>query len=236
MLFRSSVRISGTTNVSIADVNGAYVITGFSWPADVEVNYLGYEPRTIHFTGNEKMPYDIVLKESDNVLSDAVVVGYGVQKKENLTGAVAAVSAEDMKDRPVASVGQALQGMVPNLNITQSSGQPGAGSSFNIRGNTSPNGGSPLILVDGMETYLDRINSNDIETISVLKDASSAAIYGARAAFGVILVTTKSGKKEQRPTVTFDGRFSFSANTVSTDFETRGYYSAYIAEIGRAHV
>ena len=123
------------------------------------------------------MPYDIVLKESDNVLSDAVVVGYGVQKKENLTGAVAAVSAEDMKDRPVASVGQALQGMVPNLNITQSSGQPGAGSSFNIRGNTSPNGGSPLILVDGMETYLDRINSNDIETISVLKDASSAAIY-----------------------------------------------------------
>lgn len=229
-LIGASVRISGTTNVSIADVNGAYVITGFSWPADVEVNYLGYEPRTIHFTGNEKMPYDIVLKESDNVLSDAVVVGYGVQKKENLTGAVAAVSAEDMKDRPVASVGQALQGMVPNLNITQSSGQPGAGSSFNIRGNTSPNGGSPLILVDGMETYLDRINSNDIETISVLKDASSAAIYGARAAFGVILVTTKSGKKEQRPTVTFDGRFSFSANTVSTDFETRGYYSAYIAD------
>ena len=230
-LIGASVRISGTTNVGIADVNGAYTITGFSWPADIEVNYLGYEPRAIHLTGNEKMPYDIVLKESDNVLSDAVVVGYGVQKKENLTGAVAAVSAEEMKDRPVASVGQALQGMVPNLNITQSSGQPGAGSTFNIRGNTSPNGGSPLILVDGMETYLDRINSNDIESISILKDASSAAIYGARAAFGVILVTTKSGKKEQKPTVTFDGRFSFSANTVSTDFETRGYYSAYIADL-----
>lgn len=83
-LIGASVRISGTTNVSIADVNGAYVITDFSWPADIEVNYLGYEPRTIHLTGNEKMPYDIVLKESDNVLSDAVVVGYGVQKRRTL--------------------------------------------------------------------------------------------------------------------------------------------------------
>lgn len=230
-LVGASVRVSGTSEVGIADVDGNYSVSGFGYPADVEVNYLGYEDLKITLTGKEKTPYDIVLKESDNILSDAVAVGYGVQKKANLTGAVAAISADEMKDRPVASVGQALQGMIPNLNITQASGQPGAGSTYNIRGNTSPNGGSPLILVDGMETYLDRINSNDIESISVLKDASSAAIYGARAAFGVILVTTKSGKKEQAPTVTFDGRYSVSANTASTDFETRGYYSAYIADL-----
>lgn len=173
---------------------------------------------------------DVTLREDNQQLDEVVVVGYGVQKKVNLTGSVSAISADDFKDRKVAQIGSALQGMVPNLNITQSSGSPDATSSFNIRGNTSPNGGSPLILVDGVETYLERINSNDIESISVLKDAASAAIYGARAAFGVILVTTKSGKAEQDPRVSFDARFSVSAPTTSTDYETRGYYSAYIAD------
>ncbi len=159
-----------------------------------------------------------------------VVVGYGVQKNANLTGAVATVSQKELKDRPVSNVGRALQGVIPNLNVTLSSGQPGAGASYNIRGTTSPNGGSPLILIDGVETYPDRINSNDIESITVLKDASSAAIYGARGAFGVILITTKSGQYNEKAEVSYNGYFSVSSPTTSTDYETRGYYSAKIAD------
>lgn len=227
----ASIIIPGTTIGTTADVDGNYSLNDVSFPNTVEISFLGFETKDINISGKEKMPYDIILVESKNFIQDAVVVGYGVQKKANLTGAVAAVSSEELKDRPVASVGQALQGLIPNLNITQSSGRPGAGSNYNIRGNTSPNGGSPLILVDGVDTYLERINSNDIESISVLKDAASAAIYGSRAAYGVILVTTKSGKYNQAPKVTFDGRYSVSANTASTDFETRGYYSAYIADL-----
>ncbi len=216
----------------IADIDGKFSLTLPSAPdatENITFSFIGFtdEVRTL----GTQAKFDITLKDDTELLSESVVVGYGTQKKVNLTGAVAAISSDELKDRPVANVGQALQGVIPNLNVTQSSGRPGAGSNFNIRGNTSPNGGSPLILVDGVETYLDRINSNDIESISVLMDASSAAIYGARGAFGVILVTTKSGKVNQAPKVTADARFSVSANTVSTDFETRGYYSAYITDL-----
>ncbi len=223
---------NGKSYGGIADLDGVFRLTLPSAPAADEkivFSYIGFtdEVRTI---GNQSR-FEVTLKDDTELLSESVVVGYGVQKKVNLTGAVAAVSSEELRDRPVANVGQALQGVIPNLNVTQSSGRPGAGSNYNIRGITSPNGGTPLILVDGVETYLDRINSNDIESISVLMDASSAAIYGARGASGVILVTTKSGKVDSAPKVTADARFSVSANTSSTDFETRGYYHAKIVDM-----
>ena len=221
------LRADGTGEIT--DFDGKCVISLSPTDKALTVSCLGYQTKTVEVGSRSSI---IVHVEEEAFALDAtVVVGYGVQKKVNLTGAVAAVTAEALQDRPVASVGQALQGVVPNLNVTQSSGKPGAGSSFNIRGNTSPNGGSPLVLVDGVETYLDRINSNDIASITVLKDASSAAIYGARAAFGVILVTTKSGKTDMAPKVSVDARFSVSANTVSTDYETRGYYHAKIADL-----
>ena len=225
------VNMNGKPFGATADLDGKFSISLPSEPQDETIvfSFMGFKDMVLEL-GNQSY-FDVVLQDDNELLSESVVVGYGVQKKVNLTGAVAAVSADELTDRPVASVGQALQGVVPNLNITQSSGQPGAGSTFNIRGNTSPNGGSPLILVDGMETSLDRINSNDIESISVLKDAVSAAIYGARGAFGVILVTTKSGKFDSAPKVSADARFSFSKSTTSTDFENRGYYHAYIADL-----
>ena len=225
------VIMDGKTIGTSADIDGQYTLVLPSVPsADTEIlfSFIGFEDKRVAIGG--KSVVDAVLSDDSQLLEETVVVGYGTQKKVNLTGAVSAVSADELKDRHVAQVGSALQGMIPNLNITQSSGSPDAGSNYNIRGNTSPNGGSPLILVDGVETYLDRINANDIESISVLKDAASAAIYGARGAFGVILVTTKSGKTDQQPRVSLDGRFSFSAPTSSTDFETRGYYSAYMAD------
>ncbi len=226
------INFKGKSYGSITDLDGNFVIELPSAPSGTEeiiFSYIGFTDER-RLVGNQSV-FNITLKSDTELLSESVVVGYGVQKKVNLTGAVSAISSDDLKDRPVANVGQALQGVIPNLNVTQASGRPGEGSTYNIRGNTSPNGGSPLILVDGVETYLDRINSNDIESISVLMDASSAAIYGARGAFGVILVTTKSGKTDSAPKVTADARFSVSANTTSTDFETRGYYSAYIADL-----
>ena len=215
-------------NGVMVDFDGNFSI---SVPQDAVLLFecIGY--RTVEEPVAGRTSLEIVLEDDTQQLDEVVVVGYGVQKKVNLTGAVSSVTSKEFEDRPVVNVGQALQGMIPNLNITQGSGAPNAASTYNIRGNTSPNGGSPLILVDGVESYLERINANDIESISVLKDASSAAIYGARAAFGVILVTTKSGSADSPARVSASYRTSFSSNTASTDFETRGYYSAYMADM-----
>jgi TonB-dependent SusC/RagA subfamily outer membrane receptor len=138
-----------------------------------------------------------------------VVVGYGTQEKVNLTGAVGVASGEVLQNRPIANVGEGLQGMVPNLNVNIRNGDPTAPIDFNIRGYESINGGNPLILVDNVPMDLNRINPNDIESISVLKDASAAAVYGARAAFGVILVTTKKGKGD-KVRVNFGSEFTMA--------------------------
>ena len=146
----------------------------------------------------------VVLQSSVNDLNEVVVVGYGTQKKANLTGAVASVNGSVLENRPISNIGQGLQGVVPNLNVSMGhGGAPGAGASFNVRGTTSLNGGEPLVLVDNVQMDANLVNPDDIESISVLKDAASAAIYGARAAYGVILITTKKGKLNSRPTVQF---------------------------------
>lgn len=136
-----------------------------------------------------------VVMTSDTELEGVVVTGYGTQKKVNLTCAVAAVSGEVLEDRPIVNVGEGLQGVIPNLNIDIRNGDPTTAPEFNIRGFESINGGNPLILVDGVPMDLGSLNPNDIASVSVLKDASSAAVYGARAAFGVILIETKKGRK-----------------------------------------
>ncbi len=224
-----TVMAKGSTNGAVTDIDGNFTLSHVNPGQEITLSYVGYNPTSFKIGNADR--YDISMTESSELLDEVVVVGYGAQKKVNLTGAVSTVSQEDLKDRPIDNLGRQLQGMVPNLNVTLQSGQPGAGATLNVRGTTSPNGGSPLVLIDGVEGDLSRINSNDVESISVLKDAASAAIYGARAAFGVILITTKSGKKDQKPTVSYSGSYSFSTPTTSTDFETRGYYSAKIADL-----
>ena len=221
--------VKGTTMGVITTDDGSFELQNVSDGSTIVVSCMGYVEQEFRIISTKSV-YNVVLSEDEMLLDDVVVVGYGTQKKEHLTGAVAQVTAKELENRPVANLGQALQGMVPNLKVTVSSGKPGAGASFQIRGTGSPNGGSPLILVDGVESYPDRINTNDIESISVLKDAASSAIYGARAAFGVILITTKNGRKNQKATISYDGYFAFSSSTTSTDSETRGYYSAGIAD------
>ena len=180
------------------------------------------------------------LQENSELLDEVVVVGFGTQKKVNLTGAVASVSSEALENKPVGSIGQALEGVIPNLNVSAVSAQPNSVATFNVRGGTSmgqdSNGnwqiqtGSPLILVDGVqmdETYLSMLNPSDIESISLLKDAASAAIYGARATYGVLLVTTKGGKKDQKANVTYN--FDMQWNTPSHRPDIMDAYTIQLA-------
>ena len=190
-----SVRIMGTPKTASTDANGNYQIEAGS-PADVLVfSYVGLTEQKV-VIGTRKQ-INVVLQDDQKFLNEVVVVGYGTQKKVNLSGAVDGVSGKEIANRPITSVGAGLQGLIPNLNITISSGQVNKAPKFNIRGFTSLNGGSPYILVDNVPFTADELmalNPADIENVTVLKDAASAAIYGARGAFGVVLITTKSAQ------------------------------------------
>ncbi|MDR1155715.1 MAG: TonB-dependent receptor [Bacteroidales bacterium] len=218
-----NVLVQGTTVGVITGYDGKYSIAVPDRAAVLVFSFMGYTAQEV-MVGN-RAGIDVVLNEDVREIEEVVVVGYGTQKKVNLTGAVSQITAEDMKDRPITKMTQALQGVIPNLNITFGSGQPGTSGSLNIRGMTSINGGSPLVLIDGVPGNIDRINVNDVATISVLKDASASAIYGARAAFGVILVTTKN-PKEGKTQVTYRNNFGWTTHATKTDFITEGYVNA----------
>lgn len=223
-----NISVKGTTRGTITDFDGKFEME-LSKNDIIIVTYVGFLPQEIKI-GNQK-ELNITLLENNNILDEVVVVGYGVQKKVNLTGAVSQINAEELKDRPVSNMTQLLQGAIPNLNITIGSGKPGEGGSLNIRGNTSlSSSGTPMVLIDGVPGDIDRVNPNDVETVTVLKDASAAAIYGARAAFGVILVTTKSvkGGKSQ---VTYSNNFGWVTHSTKTDFITSGYWNGKINDI-----
>ena len=214
----------GTTSGAVADIDGNFSITIPAGTKSILVSCLGYDSTTISLNGQDNIR--IVLEESAMSLDATVVVGYGTQKKSDLTGALSVVDSKELENRSAMDVGHMLQGVVPGLTVTSDSGRPGMSVNINIRGVNSINGGNPLVLIDGIEGDLQRINAQDVESISVIKDAAAAAIYGARASYGVILVTTKSGGNgDGKPVVHYSGRAGFTAPTTRTDFETRGYYS-----------
>lgn len=215
------------TGVS-TDIDGNFVITVPNGPVTLKFAYVGYTEKTVSVAADQS-EVKVVLEESSTMLEETVVIGYGTQKKVNLTGAVASIDGTKFENRTSGSVSNMLQGAVAGLNVTTSSGVPGESASFNVRGQTSINGGSPLVLIDGSIGDINMVNPNDVDNISVIKDASAAAVYGARAAYGVILVTTKSGQsKDGMATVRFNARAGWETSTTSTDYETRGYWSAYI--------
>ncbi|MFC4873202.1 SusC/RagA family TonB-linked outer membrane protein [Negadavirga shengliensis] len=208
-----SVYQKGATNVSITDIDGLYSIQVASPEAELVYSFIGFETQTL--VVGDRTTIDVTLMPEETLLEQVVVVGYGTQKKINLTGAVDQVSGEQIINRPVANVMQGLQGVSPGLNITYSGGRPGTVPDINIRGFTSINGGGPLIVIDGVAgRYEDllRLNPADIESFSVLRDAASAAIYGARAAFGVVLITTKQGGTTQL--VSYNSNFTWGRPTV----------------------
>lgn len=207
----ASVVVKGTNSGAITDLDGNFRIPNVKKGDLIQITYVGYQPVEVKWDGT---PLNITLKEDTELLDEVVVVGYGVQKKVNVTGAVSMVESDVLESRPVANVSQALQGQIPGLNLTvgNSGGELGSSMNINIRGTGTIGSGStasPLILIDGMEGDMNALNPNDIENISVLKDASSASIYGARAAFGVILITTKSGKSG-KPRVNYSGNVRFN--------------------------
>jgi len=213
----------GTTT----DLDGKFTVT-ISDAVEVEVSCLGFQGKKITILPSQNN-INVLLEETSMSLDATVVVGYGSQKKSNLTGALSVVESEQLQDRSSLDVGHMLQGAVPGLNITAASGRPGQSVDLNIRGMNSINGGSPLVLIDGVEGDLQKVGANDVESISVVKDAAAAAIYGARASFGVILVTTKSGGEgDGKATVRYSGRFGFTAPTTSTEYATTGYESVSV--------
>ena len=222
-----SIRIEGTTQGTITDVDGAFDVQVPAAGATLDFSYVGYLTQKVKVKPGQKNIV-IYMQEDAIMLDEAVVVGYGTQKKVNLTGAVATVGSEKLENRATQSLASMLQGTVAGLNVTTSSGVPGSSPDINVRGTTSINSASPLVLIDGAVGELDRVNPNDVESISVIKDASAAAVYGARAAFGVILVTTKSGSAQDgKATVRYSGRLGWQAPTTTTDYETTGYWSVY---------
>lgn len=223
----ANIMVKGTTNGTITDLNGHFSLSNVPENATLVVSFIGYLPQEVKVTKQEN--FQIVLKEDNQTLDEVVVVGYGSQKKVNLTGSVGSVDSKVMESRPLTNAGSALQGTIPNLQITPASGAPGADITFNVRGTTSINGGSPLILVDGVEMNLNMVNPNDIANVTVLKDAAAAAIYGVRAAYGVVLVTTKTAGSDLKTTVSYSGNVSFATPTVLPDMvETSWEHADFI--------
>lgn len=195
---------------TISNYEGNFTLPNVPAGDKILISYVGYKDQAVAAKAEGLL--NVILKEDTQTLEEVVVVGYGTQKKVNLTGAVESVSSETLENRPIKSATDALQGVVSGLTVTSGTGQPGEFSSFKIRGNTSVNSAGALVIVDGLPGDINLINPQDIESISVLKDAASAAIYGARAAEGVILVTTRSGKSE-KVKVEYSGNFSFNRPT-----------------------
>ena len=223
LLMGAGVVVKGTSQGTITDVNGNFELGGVTYPVTLVASFIGMADQEVTLNSAAESPCEIVLGVDKNFLDEVVVVGYGTQKKVNLTGAVGVVDGKDLALRPVNSAAQALQGADPSLLLTMGNGSvEGTEYSVSIRGKVSINSGSPLILIDGVEGSLGQVNPNDIESVSVLKDASSCAVYGAKASAGVILINTKNGSAG-KASITYDGRVSVSTNTTSTDFITSSY-------------
>ena len=225
----ANVVVKGTTNGTITDMDGQF---NFEVPDDAVllISYIGYAPREMTVNGNNT--FTVVLKEDTELLEEVVVVGYGTVKKGNLTTAVTSVKSETLQNRPIQTVTDALQGEVAGLSIT-SSGRPGEASKMQLRGATSLNdGGTPLVLIDGVPGEFNYLNVDDIDNVTVLKDAASAAIYGSRAAHGVILVTTKRGKTG-KPTFRYSGYVGINTPTDMPETLSSAEYAAVLNEAYR---
>lgn len=209
----ATVVVKGTENGTSTDFDGNYTINASDGDVLI-VSFIGFETQEVAVSGDQ---VDVVLAEG-NELDEVVVTGYGTELRRNITGSVAVIDSEVIENRNLTSVGQALAGTAPGVQVTQGSGEPGSDRLFiSIRGVGTLNNGQPLVIVDGIEGNLNNLNPQDIESISVLKDAASASIYGSRAANGVIVVKTKRGGKNQPTKFTYDA--SFATSKLLFDFD-----------------
>ena len=232
----ATVRVVGTQTATVSDFDGNFALKA-NQGADISVSYVGYQTQTVKAASS----LDITLLEDAAVLDNVVVIGYGRAKKTDLTGSVTALKPDEMNHGLQTSAQDMLQGKIAGVNITNSGGEPGAGATIRIRGGSSLNASNnPLIVIDGlaMDSYgmqgasnpLNLVNPNDIESFTVLKDASATAIYGSRASNGVIIITTKKGQKNSKPRISYNGNISISAVKKKMDVMDGPEYMAYIQD------
>ena len=230
-----SIQVKGTTHGTISDLDGKFMLLAKTGDI-LRISYVGYTPQEIKLTGNQQLR--IIMEEDTKRLEEVVVVGYGTQKKVNLTGSVSSITADELANKPVMSTAQALAGLAPGLSVLQTSGRPGTGATVKIRGTgTFSNAGTdPLVLIDGLSGSIDDVDPNDIQSISFLKDAASASIYGNRAANGVILIETKKGV-QSKTTISYSNSFGWQRPTELPDFlpswEYAEYYNMAMHNMGR---
>lgn len=238
----ASVVVKGTTNGTVTDMNGKFSLPNVKKGDVIVISFIGYVTQEVKYTGQDAIR--VQLKEDSQTLDEVVVVGFGTQKKVNLTGAVSMVNAEVIESRPVQNVSQALQGVVPGLNFTVNSngGTLDNTMNVNIRGAGTigdGSGSSPLVLIDGIEGNMNTINPADIESISVLKDAASSSIYGSRASFGVILIKTKGGQSG-KVNVNYTGNVRFTdalqIPEMMDSYQFAQYFNAAAANAGQSAV
>jgi TonB-linked SusC/RagA family outer membrane protein len=222
----ATIVIKELNKVAQSGADGTFSISAPAGTYNISVTYISYTTMTLNkivVKDGENTPLTISLKAATGTLNELIVVGYGTQKRANATGAVDQVSFKNLENRPITNLTQGLQGQLPNLNIKMLDGKPTQSPSYNIRGTTSiGQGGSALILIDGFEGDPSLLNPNDVETVSILKDAASAAIYGARGVFGVVLITTKKGEKG-RTSVSYSSNYAIKSPVTRPDFVTDGY-------------
>lgn len=229
-LVGASVKVKGTNQGTITDANGAFLLRTVEEGAVIVVSYIGYENKEVTATSTGDL--NIQMMPQAGVLADAVVIGYGTQKKSVVTGAISQVKGTDLENMPVVRVEQSLQGRTSGLTITTSSGQPGEGATLRIRGTTSINNSEALYIVDGVQVGggIDYLNQADIESIEVLKDAASGAIYGARAANGVIIITTKKGSRNGKMAVNYNTYLGTQAPSRKLDLLNATQYATIYNE------
>ena len=202
---------SDASRGTVTDIDGNYELSNVASDANLVFSYVGFKSQIVSVNGRSII--DVVMSSDSELLDEIVVVGFGTQKKVNLTGSVATIDSKMLESRPITSVSAGLAGLLPGVSVRQSSGLPGGdGGTIRIRGTGTLNQASPMVLIDGVEASLNDVQANDIANISVLKDAASSAIYGSKAANGVILITTKSGKSG-KPVISYMGDFGWQAPT-----------------------
>ena len=219
----ANVVVKGTLNGTITDFDGKFSLD-VAKDAILKISYIGYLTQEIKVEGKSSITISLV--EDSQQLDELIVVGYGTQKKENLTGAVSQINSEVLENRAITNLSQGLQGAVPNLNVSFDGGDPNKEATLDIRGlgSISGEGSSPLVLVDGVQMNMNMVSPEDVASVTVLKDAASAAIYGARGAFGVILITTKTGRTDTKPLIQYSGSVQFNTQTYLPDMLSSSDY------------
>ena len=231
----ASVLVKGTNNGTTTDFDGKFILDKLAAGAVLQVSYMGYTAKEV--VVNNQTTINIVLVEDASQLDEVIVVGYGTQKKSLVTGAISSIKSDDIQNNASTRVEQAIQGKVSGISVLSNSGSPGAASKIRIRGTGSNGNSDPIYIVDGMKTSsIDNLDGGDIQSIEILKDAASSAIFGTDGANGVVIITTKSGKNLQKPEISYNSQLGYQSARTKMELMDESQYRTYLNEAGIANI